>query len=67
MAKNKRKTACGKQSRTTQGISFDSAQDRQDEIFRNMSADEKIQLGSELWQLAKELVGDKINYASKRS
>jgi len=44
-----------------------SAQDIQDEIFRKMSADKKIELGSKLWQLAKDLVGNKINYASNRS
>lgn len=35
-------------------------QDIQDEIFKKMSADEKIKLGSEFWLLAKDLVGDKI-------
>lgn len=44
-----------------------SAQDRQDEIFRKMSADEKIAVWAGLWKLAKELVGDKINYAKNRS
>lgn len=43
------------------------AQDIQDEIFRKMSADKKIKLGAQLWQLAKGLAGDKINYAGKRS
>ncbi len=46
----------------TQEKPFNVAQDRQDEIFRNMSADRKVELGSQLWQLAKDLVGDKINY-----
>lgn len=43
-----------------------SAQEIQDEIFQKMSADRKIELGSQLWQLAKDLVGDKINYGARR-
>lgn len=39
-----------------------SAQDRQDEIFRKMSADRKVEVGSQLWQLARDLVGNKIHY-----
>jgi len=39
----------------------------QDKIFRKMPADKKVELGSQLWRLAKDLVGDKINYASRRS
>jgi hypothetical protein len=38
----------------------------QDRIFRKMPADKKVELGSQLWRLAKDLVGDKINYASRR-
>jgi len=38
-------------------------QDIQDAIFRKMSADQKVKLGAQLWQLAKSLAGDKINYA----
>lgn len=44
-----------------------TAQERQDEIFQKMSADRKIEVGSQLWQLAKTLVGDKINYGAGRS
>ena len=44
-----------------------TAQDIQDDIFRKMSADQKIKLGAQLWQLAKSLANDKINYAGKRS
>lgn len=44
-----------------------TAQSIQDKIFRKMSADKKVKLGAELWKLAKELVGDKINYARSRS
>lgn len=44
-----------------------TAQDIQDEIFRNMSADRKIELGSQLWQLAKTLVDGKISYDKRRS
>lgn len=36
------------------------AQDIQDKIFQRMSADQKVKVGSDLWKLAKELVGDKI-------
>ena len=46
---------------------FKTAQERQDNIFRNMSADRKVEVGSQLWQLAKNLVGDKIDYGRKRS
>lgn len=53
-------------SRGAQDISFNSAQDRQDAIFRKMSADKKIELGSQLWQLAKELAGNKIRYGNNR-
>lgn len=56
-----------KNSKTVQEKSFESAQDKQDEIFRKMSADKKIELGSQLWQLAKDLVGDKICYGKNRS
>jgi len=44
-----------------------SAQDIQDAIFKKMSADKKVQLGSKLWHLAKSLAGDKINYGRNRS
>lgn len=45
-----------------------SAQDIQDEIFRKMSADKKIELASKLWLLGKELTGNnKINYGRNRS
>ena len=43
-----------------------SAQERQDTIFRNMSADKKVELGAAFWKLAKELVGDKIRYETRR-
>jgi len=43
-----------------------TAQERQDEIFRRMSADRKIELGAQLWQLAKILAGNKIYYEAKR-
>lgn len=42
------------------------AQEIQDNIFRRMSADRKVELGAELWKLAKDLVGDKINYGKNR-
>ncbi len=44
-----------------------SAQEIQDDIFRRMSAQKKMLLGSQLWQLAKTLVGDKVNYVPPRS
>lgn len=34
----------------------------QDDIFRKMTADRKLEISSQLWQLAKELAGDKIRY-----
>jgi hypothetical protein len=43
-----------------------SAQDLQDEIFRKMSADKKIKLGSQLWQLAKDLAGNKFYHGRNR-
>jgi len=52
--------------KVAQKIFLNSAQDRQDDIFRKMSADKKIKLGADLWLLAKELSGDKINYGTNR-
>ena len=43
-----------------------TAQEIQDEIFRKMSADKKLNLASDLWLLAKELSGDKINHGKNR-
>lgn len=43
-----------------------TAQDIQDEIFKKMSADRRVELGAQFWKLAKELVEDKINYARWR-
>lgn len=43
-----------------------TAQEIQDRIFKNMSADKKIEIGSLLWKLGKDIVGNKINYASRR-
>ncbi len=39
-----------------------SAQDLQDEIFRRMSADKKLEVASGLWRLAKALDPDKIDF-----
>ncbi len=47
-------------------INKKTAQERQDDIFRKMSADQKLTVGAQLWRLAKDIVGDKINYAKKR-
>lgn len=44
-----------------------SAQEIQDDIFKKMSPDRRIEVGSQLWLLARELVGDKINYGADRS
>lgn len=44
-----------------------TAQEIQDDIFRRMSADKKIALGTQLWKLARAIVGNKINYAKNRS
>lgn len=43
-----------------------SAQEIQDDIFRGMDADQKVKLGSDFWKLAKDLVGDKIDYGKNR-
>ena len=43
------------------------AQDMQDEIFRKMTADRKVELGVHLWLLGKELSKDKINHGTNRS
>lgn len=42
-------------------VKMKSAEEIQDEIFQKMSADQRVKLGSDLWKLAKELVGDKIS------
>ena len=43
-----------------------TGQDRQDEIFQKMSASRKLEIGAQLWQLAKIIAGDKINYGTRR-
>jgi len=43
-----------------------TAQEIQDDIFKKMSADRKIEIGSLLWRLGKSLDSDKINYAIRR-
>jgi hypothetical protein len=40
----------------------DSAQEMQDTIFRNMSADKKIWVASRLWLLGKTLDRTKVDY-----
>lgn len=44
-----------------------TAQDIQDDIFRKMTADEKLEVWVGLWRLAKELAGDKITYGKNGS
>lgn len=39
-----------------------TAQQIQDEIFRKMSANQKIKLGSSMWRLAKSLDSKKIDF-----
>jgi len=39
-----------------------SAQEIQDQIFSEMSADQKVKFGSKLWLLAKELDPGKIDF-----
>ena len=39
-----------------------SAQDIQDDIFRKMSADKKLEVATGLWLLAKELNPNNIRY-----
>lgn len=39
-----------------------TAQQIQDEIFRKMSANKKIKLGSSMWRLAKSLDSKKIDF-----
>ena len=48
-------------------IKASTAQEIQDEIFRKMSADQKVLLGSQLWKLGRDLAKDKVLYDSKRS
>jgi len=43
-----------------------TAQEIQNEILRTMSADKKLELGSKLWLLAKELTKDKPNHGINR-
>lgn len=47
------------------------AQDIQDEIFRNMTAEQKLEVWAGLWRLAKDLTEDSIKdkkfYESNRS
>lgn len=44
-----------------------TAQDIQDDIFRKMSADKRLEVWSMLWQLAKDIAGNKITYGANRS
>ncbi|MFW6130432.1 MAG: hypothetical protein ACOC56_04535 [Atribacterota bacterium] len=43
------------------------AQDIQDGIFKKMSADRKIELGSQFWQLARDLTGGRNYHGKNRS
>lgn len=44
-----------------------SAQTLQDNLFRKMTADQKVLLGAGLWKLARDLARNKITYGSQRS
>jgi len=44
-----------------------TAQERQDDIFRKMTADQRLEVWVGLWRLAKELAGDKITYGTNGS
>ena len=39
-----------------------TAQEIQDEIFRKMSADKKLEVAAKLWMLARELDKDKVDF-----
>ena len=43
------------------------AQDMQDEIFRNMSADKKLEVAAKLWLFAKALDPEKIDFRISNS
>src|SRR3989344_1938932 len=43
-----------------------SAQEIQDDVFRRMTADERVAVAASLWRLAKELDPEKINYGNHR-
>ncbi|OHA74441.1 MAG: hypothetical protein A2940_02250 [Candidatus Wildermuthbacteria bacterium RIFCSPLOWO2_01_FULL_48_29] len=43
-----------------------TAQEIQDEIFRKMSADEKLKVGAELWSFGKEIEEGRVNYSLER-
>lgn len=42
-----------------------TAQEIQDDIFRKMSANRKLEIGAALWKFAKQLAGDNFNYATR--
>ena len=44
-----------------------AAQDIQDEIFRNMSIERKLDLASQFWQFVKEFRGTDALYGTNRS
>lgn len=44
-----------------------TAQDVQDDIFRKMSADKRLELWAMLWRLAKDLAGNKMTYGPNGS
>ncbi|MBU4274839.1 hypothetical protein KKE19_03425 [Patescibacteria group bacterium] len=42
-----------------------SPQEIQDEIFRKMSADKRIETGSQLWKLARTIIGNEKLWRKK--
>jgi hypothetical protein len=47
-------------------VATKSVQEMQDDIFRNMSANKKLEVAAGLWRLAKELDHEKIDFRNKR-
>jgi len=41
--------------------------DFQDKIFKRMTADQRVALGSQLWRFAKDIVGEKIDFRKSGS
>ena len=44
-----------------------SPQEMQDEIFRNMSIERKLELASQFWQFVKDFRGTHVMYGTDRS
>lgn len=44
-----------------------TAQDVQDDVFRKMSPDKRLEVWAMLWQMAKDIAGNKMVYGTDRS